>query len=90
MTKTELVSEISIKTGMPRDAAQRALNAALQTIEASLSRGEPVTIPGFGTFSVKHRGARKGHNVRTGEEIEIPAAEVPAFKPGKTLKETVN
>ena len=44
---------------------------------------------GFGTFEVRHRAARKGRNPQTGDEIEIPASEVPAFKPGKALKEAV-
>lgn len=90
MNKTDLALAIAIKTGMPQDAAQRALNAAVQTIGESLSHSEPVVITGFGTFSVKHRSARNGINPRTGEEIEIPAAEVPAFKPGKAMKKAIN
>ena len=52
--------------------------------------GEPVTVPGFGTFDVRERGARTGRNPRTGETIEIAASRVPAFRAGKTLRDAVN
>ncbi|HBQ43087.1 MAG TPA: DNA-binding protein, partial [Lactobacillus acetotolerans] len=55
----------------------------------NLSKGDKVQLIGFGTFEVRHRAARKGRNPQTGAEIQIPASEVPAFKPGKALKEAV-
>ena len=54
-----------------------------------LAKGETVSIPGFGTFTVKDRPARQGRNPRTGESIAIAASKVPAFKAGKGLREAV-
>ncbi|OIS65855.1 DNA-binding protein, partial [Bacillus subtilis] len=59
------------------------------TISEALKSGEKVSIPGFGTFEVRERAARKGRNPQTGEEIDIPATKAPAFKPAKALKDAV-
>ena len=56
---------------------------------AALAEGDEVRLVGFGTFEVKKREARIGRNPATKEEIQIPATKVPAFKPGKALKEVV-
>ena len=87
MTKSELVTSVSAMTGMPQEAALRAVNAAINTITDAIGKGEPVVLPGFGTFSRKHRNARKGINPQTREAVDIPETYVPSFKPGKTLKE---
>jgi DNA-binding protein HU-beta len=55
-----------------------------------LKTGDSVVLVGFGTFSVRDRAARTGRNPQTGEEIQIKAAKVPAFKAGKALKDAVN
>ena len=60
-----------------------------ESITAALAKGEKVQILGFGTFEVRARAARKGRNPQTGKAIKIPATKVPAFKPGKALKEAV-
>ena len=60
------------------------------TVEETLVKRDKVQLVGFGTFEVRERSARKGRNPQTGEEIDIPAARVPAFKAGKALKESVN
>ena len=54
-----------------------------------MATGERVQSIGFGTFEVRDRKARKGRNPQTGEEIDIPAAKVPAFKAGKGLRDAV-
>ena len=59
-------------------------------VTKALSKGDQVTLVGFGTFSVRERAARTGRNPRTGEEIKIAAAKIPAFKAGKALKDAVN
>ncbi|NNK85814.1 MAG: HU family DNA-binding protein, partial [Desulfobacterales bacterium] len=56
----------------------------------TLGKGKDVTLTGYGTFKVAKRKARKGRNPQTGEEIQIKAAKVPKFSPGKALKEAVN
>ena len=90
MNKSELTDAIADEADISRASAARALDAALNTIQGSLQNGEPVALVGFGTFSVRERAARTGRNPRTGEEIEIAAAKLPAFKPGKALKDALN
>lgn len=75
--------------GMTKKAASDAVEATISAIQGALTEGEKVTLVGFGTFEVRDRKERKGVNPSTGEEITIPATKVPAFKPGKTLKEAV-
>ncbi|MGI6551956.1 MAG: HU family DNA-binding protein [Bacillota bacterium] len=90
MNKTELVNAVAEKTELTKKDAEKALNAVFASIEEALANGEKVQIVGFGTFEVRERAARMGRNPKTGEEISIPATLVPAFKPGKTLKEVVS
>ncbi|MCL0037427.1 HU family DNA-binding protein [Thermodesulfovibrionales bacterium] len=89
MTKVELIDKISFETGFAKSDAASVLDATLAVVKDALTDGQKVTLVGFGTFSVFERKARKGRNPRTGEEIEIPAAKVPKFTAGKTLKEAV-
>lgn len=89
MTKTDLIEEVAEKTELSKADAQRALEAMLDTIATALSRGQSVQITGFGTFERRHRAARKARNPQTGEEIDVPATDVPAFRAGKSLKDVV-
>lgn len=89
MTKTDLVEELAERTGMKKADSERALEAFLATISTALSRGQSVQITGFGTFEVRDRAARKARNPQTGEEIDVPATRVPAFRAGKSLKDVV-
>jgi DNA-binding protein HU-beta len=69
--------------------AERALNAVLGGIKKGLKKDKTVQLIGFGTFSVKHRKARKGRNPQTGAEIKIKASKTVGFKPGKDFKKYV-
>ena len=89
MNKTELIAVAAEKSGMTKKDAERFLNAALDTITATLAAGERVQLSGFGIFEVKAREARVDRNPRTKETIEIPATRTPVFKPSKALKDTV-
>lgn len=90
MTKDGLVQTVMGAAGMEHKAeAQRAVEAVFDTITKTLSRGEDVTITGFGTFRVAKRAAREGRNPKTGEKIHIPASVKPKFRAGKNLKEAV-
>jgi len=89
VTKTELVDAIASRAGLTKADAGRALDAALGAIENALSRGEKVTVTGFGTFEVRQRAARMGRNPQTGAPLHIPATKTPAFKAGKGLKDAV-
>ncbi|HHY0508153.1 TPA: HU family DNA-binding protein [Vibrio parahaemolyticus] len=90
MNKSQLVSHIAHTADISKAKADAALSTILEGISDTLSNGDEVALVGFGTFKVNERAARTGRNPRTGEEIHIAAAKVPAFKAGKTLKEAVN
>ncbi len=89
MTKAELVSYIAKEAGITKANAEKALDAFIKAVMEALSKGEKVTLVGFGTFYVAERAERRGRNPQTKEEIIIPACKVPKFKPGKLLKEKV-
>lgn len=90
MNKSELIDAIAASADLPKAAASRALDATLEAVTAALAKGESVALVGFGTFTVKERAARTGRNPQTGAAIEIAAATLPTFKPGKALKDAVN
>jgi len=90
VNKSELIDAIAASADIPKAAAGRALDAMIETVSESLQKGDSVVLVGFGTFSVKERAARTGRNPQTGQPIEIKAAKVPTFKPGKALKDAVN
>ncbi|GKX53192.1 nucleoid-associated protein HU-alpha [Budvicia aquatica] len=89
MNKTQLIDVIADKAGITKAQAKAALESTLGAITESLKDGDPVQLVGFGTFKVNHRNARTGRNPQTGKEIQIAAANVPAFVSGKALKEAV-
>jgi len=89
MNKSELIAAVAQSAGLTKKDTERAINAALDTITASLRSGGKVQISGFGTFEVKDREARIGRNPHTKEAIDIPATSVPVFKASKALKDTV-
>jgi nucleoid DNA-binding protein len=90
MNKSQLVEHIAQTADISKAKADAALNAIIEGISDTLSSGDEVVLIGFGTFKVNQRAARTGRNPKTGEEIQISAANVPAFKAGKALKEAVN
>jgi len=89
VNKPELVNAIAEKTGLNKKDSERAVNAFVESVSEALAKGEKVSLVGFGTFEVRTRQARTGRNPRTGQTLTIPAAKVPAFKPGKQLREMV-
>ncbi|ABI67440.1 HU family DNA-binding protein [Syntrophomonas wolfei] len=89
MNKTELVGQVAAKTGMTKKDVEKVVNAFFDTVEGVLKEDDKVQLIGFGTFEVRARQARKGRNPQTGEEINIPATKVPAFKAGKALKDAL-
>ncbi|THE13764.1 HU family DNA-binding protein [Bacillus timonensis] len=89
MNKTELVSAVAESAELSKKDATKAVDAVFEAVQNALSNGDKVQLIGFGNFEVRERAARKGRNPQTGEEIEIAASKVPAFKPGKALKDAV-
>lgn len=90
MNKTELIEAIAASADLPKAAAGRALDAMVDAITAALKNNDQVVLVGFGSFVVKDRAARTGRNPQTGNPIEIAAAKIPSFRPGKALKDAVN
>ncbi|MBC5694645.1 HU family DNA-binding protein [Agathobaculum hominis] len=89
MNKTELVAALAEKTDVSKKDTYNTINAFTEVIIEALKRDGKVQLPGFGTFELRTRAARTGRNPHTGETIEITAAKVPAFKPGKALKDAI-
>jgi nucleoid DNA-binding protein len=90
MTKKEIVAKAAASAGISKSKAEVAINATLDEIAGALRSGQKVTFVGFGTFSTSHRKARMGRNPRTGATIQIAASNIPKFKAGKALKDSVN
>ncbi|MCY4656180.1 MAG: HU family DNA-binding protein [Gammaproteobacteria bacterium] len=90
MNKSDLVREMSTAANISQADAGSALNALIGAISDALANGDRVSIPDFGSFEVRHRGARSGRNPQTGEAIEIKASKNAAFKAGKALKTKLN
>ena len=78
MNKEDLVKEVA-----------EVLNATIEAITKTVSKGKKVTLVGFGSFESRKRAARLGRNPQTGKELKIPAKTVPAFTAGKKFKELV-
>jgi len=89
MNKTDLTDAIAKATDLSKAASARALDAALDTIVKAVSKGDSVTLVGFGTFKSAKRAARTGKNPRTGEPVKIAATTVPRFSAGSAFKGAV-
>ena len=90
MNKTELIAAVAEKSGLSKKDAEKAVSATIGTIIGAVKAGDKVQLVGFGTFEQRQRNARTGINPRTGENIEIAASKVPAFKAGAAFKNAVN
>lgn len=90
MNKKDLVQKIAETNELTKQQAADVLDTVLDSIGDAIAAGDKVQLLGFGTFEKRERPARIARNPRTGENIEIAAASVPAFKPGKALKDKVN
>ena len=88
MTRADLVVRMAEASGWPKAATERALRAMLVSMRNALRRGEPVTLVGFGTFSVARRRPRTMRNPRTGHSVTV-AGRVPRFRPSQELKKAV-
>lgn len=89
MTKMDIIDELAVRADLTKRAAGDALDGLLEIIADALSRGEKVTLTGFGTFLVRHRASRMGRNPQTGAPLHIAEMDVPAFRAGSALKDAV-
>ena len=89
MTKAELVNAIANKLGTEKNETQRIVEAFMQEIRTTMYNGDNVYLRGFGSFIIKTRAAKTGRNISKNTAIQIPAHNIPAFKPSKTFVEKV-
>jgi len=90
MTKADLLAAVSAKTNVSSAEADRVIQAFVDLVVDSASKGEKVSWPGFGSFSTSKRQARTGRNPRTGEPVQIAASTAMKFSPSSTLKAALN
>ncbi len=89
MTKAEFIDMVAERSGLSKKDSATAVDAVLDSITDALKNGDAVSFTGFGKFSAQQRAARQGVNPRTGERVQIPAAKVPKFSAGSSLKQAV-
>ena len=90
MHKSDLISAVAETADLSKDKADLVVSSILEQITNALSRGEAVSLVGFGSFTQRQRAARTGRSPKTGGTIQIPARVSVGFKPGKGLKDAVN
>lgn len=89
--KADIVENIATNVeGLTKKQAADAFDVVFDSLAQFLKKGDRVQLPGFGSFSVSERAARKGRNPATGATIDIPASKNVRFKMGKELKEALN
>jgi DNA-binding protein HU-beta len=89
MNKSELIEATAKAADISKAAAERALSAVIDAVVKAVSKGEAVTLVGFGSFKAAKRAARTGKNPKTGAVLKIPATTVPKFSAGATFKAAV-
>jgi len=89
MTKSQLVQKLAEASEVSKKQADALLQALVDTTVSSVRKGDPVKIPGLGTFRKVQTKARMGRNPQTGEPIKIPARKKVRFSVAKVFKESV-
>ena len=91
MNKTELIDAIAAHpTVTDKKTAAAVLEATLTEIQNAVTKGDKVSLTGFGVFEKRNRAARMARNPRTGEAVKVKKTSVPAFRPGAGFKDTVS
>ena len=86
MTKAEIVNEVAKATGIEKVTVQTVFEASMEAIKDSIIKGNPVYLRGFGSFIIKHRAQKAARNITQKTTLTIPAHDIPAFKPSKSLR----
>ena len=89
MTKAEIVTSISNKLGVEKSDTQEIVHHIMKEVRGALESGENVYLRGFGSFVIKTRKAKKGRNISKNVTIDIPAHNIPSFKPSKEFLDEV-
>ena len=90
MTKADLIDEVSKLSNLTKKETETIVNTIFDNITDALAKGDKVELRGFGSFRIRHRGARTGRNPKTGDKVKVPPKRIPYFKPGKELRELLN
>jgi integration host factor subunit beta len=91
MVKSELIIRLAeMNPHLYQRDIERIVSAIFEEISVALAQGDRVELRGFGAFSVKHRAARVARNPRTGEAVQVSEKQVPFFKTGKELRQSLN
>lgn len=90
MNKQDLILQVANKINITQRASEETISCILGSIMKAVSKGDKVTLVGFGTFKGRKRKERRGRNPKTGQEIQIPASTVPKFTAGKEFKQAVS
>lgn len=85
MTKSDIVNEVAKATGIEKIAVASVVDATIDAIKGSVSKGEAVYLRGFGSFIIKHRAKKAARNITKGTTVTIPEHDVPSFKPSKAF-----
>ena len=90
MTKAKLIKIVSERMNIQLKAAKVIVDIFFNAMRESLEKGERIEIRGFGSFVVRHYGAYRGRNPKTGKIVDVPPKKLPYFKVGREMKEMVN
>ena len=90
LTKADIVEQVYMEMGFPKEKSFHIVESLLESIKACLESGDDVLVSGFGKFCVKDKHARKGRNPATGETVILPARRVVTFKCSGRLRQRVN
>src|SRR5215470_13101089 len=86
VNKAELIDALAVRLG-EKKTASAALDAVLAEVQAAVTKGDKVSITGFGVFEKRVRAARMARNPRTGEAVKVKKTAIPAFRAGASFKE---
>lgn len=90
MNKKDLIETVSQKAKLTKKESEQIITIILESIIEAVSKGEKVTLVGFGSFALRQKKPRQCRNPKTGERINVPAIKVPVFSVGKFFKSSVN
>ena len=91
MLRSELIQKIAEENpNLPVETVEAAVLAIFDEITGAVAQGRRVELRGFGSFTSKTQAARLGRNPKSGEPVQIPAKQYPAFKAGKTIFDRIN
>lgn len=89
MTKAEIVNEVAKATGIEKVTVQTVVEATMESVKASIIKGNPVYLRCFGSFIIKHRAQKAARNITKKTTMTIPEYDIPAFKPSKSFVNAV-